>query len=93
MLPFNVIGEISRTIALMVRLYGNIMSGSVIVAILLSLTPYFFPVIMQLLGLLTRHDTSLHFRGAGDGIYWPQPSQCTGARKHRKKQIIRYLDK
>lgn len=53
MLPFNIIGEISRTIALAVRLYGNIMSGTVIVAILLSLTPYLFPVVMQLLGLLT----------------------------------------
>jgi F-type H+-transporting ATPase subunit a len=53
MLPFNLIGEISRTLALAVRLYGNIMSGTVIVAILLSLTPYFFPVVMQLLGLLT----------------------------------------
>lgn len=53
MLPFNVVGEISRTIALAVRLYGNIMSGTVIAAILLSLTPYVFPVIMQLLGLLT----------------------------------------
>ncbi|MGD8559851.1 MAG: F0F1 ATP synthase subunit A [Gammaproteobacteria bacterium] len=53
MLPFNVVGEISRTIALAVRLYGNIMSGTVIVAILLSLTPYIFPIVMQLLGLLT----------------------------------------
>ena len=53
MLPFNVVGEISRTIALAVRLYGNIMSGTVIVAILLGLTPYFFPIVMQLLGLLT----------------------------------------
>lgn len=53
MLPFNIIGEISRTIALAVRLYGNIMSGTVIVAILLSLTPYFFPIVMQLLGTLT----------------------------------------
>ena len=53
MLPFNIIGEVSRTIALAVRLYGNIMSGTVIVAILLSLTPYFFPIVMQLLGLLT----------------------------------------
>ena len=53
MLPFNVIGEISRTVALAVRLYGNIMSGTVIVAILVSLTPYFFPVVLQLLGLLT----------------------------------------
>jgi F-type H+-transporting ATPase subunit a len=53
MLPFNIIGEVSRTVALAVRLYGNIMSGTVIVAILVSLTPYFFPVVMQLLGLLT----------------------------------------
>ena len=53
MLPFNVIGEISRSVALAVRLYGNIMSGSVIAAILLSITPYLFPVVMQLLGLLT----------------------------------------
>jgi len=53
MLPFNLIGEISRTIALAVRLYGNIMSGTVIVGILLSLVPFFFPVLMQLLGLIT----------------------------------------
>ena len=53
MLPFNIIGELSRTIALAVRLYGNIMSGTVIVGILLSLTPFFFPIIMQLLGLIT----------------------------------------
>jgi len=53
MLPFNLVGEFSRTIALAVRLYGNIMSGTVVVAILLSLTPFFFPVVMQLLGLIT----------------------------------------
>jgi F-type H+-transporting ATPase subunit a len=53
MLPFNVIGELSRTIALAVRLYGNIMSGTIIVGILLSLTPFLFPIIMQLLGLIT----------------------------------------
>ena len=53
MLPFNVIGELSRTIALAVRLYGNVMSGTVIVAILLGLAPFFFPVVMQLLGLIT----------------------------------------
>lgn len=53
MLPFNIIGEFSRILALAVRLYGNIMSGTVIVAILLGITPYFFPVVMQLLGLLT----------------------------------------
>ncbi|NJN67590.1 MAG: F0F1 ATP synthase subunit A [Chloroflexaceae bacterium] len=53
MLPFNVIGELSRTLALAVRLFGNIMSGSIIGAILLSVTPLFFPVVMQALGLIT----------------------------------------
>ena len=53
MLPFNIIGEVSRTLALAVRLFGNIMSGGMIVAILLSITPFLFPVIMNALGLLT----------------------------------------
>lgn len=53
MLPFNVIGDISRTVALAARLFGNMMSGTVIGALLLSIAPFFFPVIMQLFGLLT----------------------------------------
>jgi len=53
MLPFNIMGELSRTLALAVRLFGNIMSGSKIVAILLAIIPFVFPVILQLLGLLT----------------------------------------
>jgi len=53
MLPFNIIGELSRTLALAVRLFGNMMSGAMIVAILLTITPFIFPVFMTLLGLLT----------------------------------------
>lgn len=53
MLPFNIISEFSRGISLAIRLYGNIMSGAVIAAILLSVAPFFFPVVMDLLGLLT----------------------------------------
>lgn len=53
MLPFNVIGELSRTLALAIRLFGNVMSGTMIAAILLSIAPFFFPVLMQVLGLLT----------------------------------------
>lgn len=53
MLPFNLIGELSRTLALAVRLFGNMMSGSMIVAILLTITPFVFPIVMTLLGLLT----------------------------------------
>lgn len=53
MLPFNIIREFSRGISLSIRLYGNIMSGAVIGAILLSVAPFFFPVLMKMLGLLT----------------------------------------
>jgi len=53
MLPFNIIGELSRTLALAIRLYGNVMSGTIIVGILVGIAPFFFPVVLQLLGLLT----------------------------------------
>ena len=53
MLPFNIISEVSRTLALAVRLFGNMMSGAMIIAILLTITPFIFPVVMTLLGLLT----------------------------------------
>jgi F-type H+-transporting ATPase subunit a len=53
MLPFNLISELSRTLALAVRLFGNMMSGAMIIAILLTITPYVFPLIMTVLGLLT----------------------------------------
>jgi len=53
MLPFNIISELSRTLALAVRLFGNMMSGAMIVGILLSITPFIFPIIMTALGLLT----------------------------------------
>lgn len=35
MLPFNVIGDLSRTLAMTVRLFGNIMSGAVIMGVLI----------------------------------------------------------
>lgn len=53
MLPFNIISELSRTLALAVRLFGNIMSGTMIMAILLTITPFIFPILMSALGLLT----------------------------------------
>jgi F-type H+-transporting ATPase subunit a len=53
MLPFNIISELSRTLALAIRLFGNMMSGVMIIGILLTITPYFFPIAMTALGLLT----------------------------------------
>jgi F-type H+-transporting ATPase subunit a len=53
MLPFNIISEVSRTLALAVRLFGNMMSGVMIIGILLTVTPFIFPIVMTTLGLLT----------------------------------------
>jgi len=52
MLPFNIIGEFSRTLALAVRLFGNIMGGTMIAGILLSIVPLFIPIVMDAFGLL-----------------------------------------
>ncbi len=52
MLPFHVIGEFSRTLALAVRLFGNMMSETMLIAILLTIAPLFLPVLLELLGLL-----------------------------------------
>jgi len=53
MLPFNILGDLSRTLALAVRLYGNVLSGSIIGFVLLLIVPLFLPVVMSALGLLT----------------------------------------
>jgi F-type H+-transporting ATPase subunit a len=53
MLPFNLIGEISRTLALAVRLFGNVMSSAKIVGVLLAVVPFFLPIVFRALGLLT----------------------------------------
>ncbi len=53
MLPFNLISELSRTLALAIRLFGNMMSGAMIIGILVAITPFLFPIVMTALGLLT----------------------------------------
>ena len=54
MLPFNIISEFSRTLALAVRLFGNMMSRTMkILAILLTITPFIFPIAMSVLSIST----------------------------------------
>jgi F-type H+-transporting ATPase subunit a len=53
MLPFHLLSETSRNLALAVRLFGNIMSGAMIAAMLLAIAPLLFPIAMQMLALLT----------------------------------------
>jgi F-type H+-transporting ATPase subunit a len=52
MLPFTIVSELSRTLALAIRLFGNILSGTMIVGVLLSLAPLVLPLIMEVFGLL-----------------------------------------
>ncbi len=53
MLPFNIIGELSRTLALAVRLFGNVMSGTKIVAVLVAVIPFFIPIVFRAFGVIT----------------------------------------
>ncbi len=53
LLPFHLLSETSRNVALAVRLFGNIMSGSIIVGILIAIAPLFAPILMQTVGLIT----------------------------------------
>lgn len=53
MLPLNIIGEVSRTLSLAVRLFGNMMSGGLIVGVLISIIPLVVPLFMMFLGLIT----------------------------------------
>jgi F-type H+-transporting ATPase subunit a len=52
MLPFNLIGELSHTLSLAVRLFGNMMSEALVGAVFLAVVPFFLPVVMDLLALL-----------------------------------------
>jgi F-type H+-transporting ATPase subunit a len=84
MLPFNVISELSRTLALAVRLFGNMMSGAMIIAILLTITPFIFPIVMTALGLLTGMVQAYIFSilaavyiAAATRIHEPRPAPAT----------------
>jgi len=53
MLPFNIISDLSRTLALAVRLFGNILSGEILFGVILSLVPFFLPLPLMFLALIT----------------------------------------
>ncbi len=53
MLPLELIGQFSRTVALALRLFGNVLSGEMIVAVIFSLLPLIVPLPLMALGMLT----------------------------------------
>jgi F-type H+-transporting ATPase subunit a len=50
--PLHLISELSRTLALSLRLFGNMMSGHLVVALLVALVGLFVPVPLMALDLL-----------------------------------------
>ncbi len=52
LLPLNVLGEITRIFSLMVRLFGNMMSHELVIAVIVSLAGLFVPIPLMALSLL-----------------------------------------
>jgi F-type H+-transporting ATPase subunit a len=50
--PLHVISELSRTLALSMRLFGNMMSGQLVVALLVALTGFLVPMPLMALDVL-----------------------------------------
>jgi F-type H+-transporting ATPase subunit a len=53
LLPFNIVGEVSRTLALALRLFGNMISGSLVGAIVVYLAGLLVPIPLMILSVLT----------------------------------------
>lgn len=52
MLPLNIISEVTRIFSLMVRLFGNIMSGEFVIALVVALAGLFVPIPLMVLEIL-----------------------------------------
>jgi F-type H+-transporting ATPase subunit a len=52
LLPLHLVAEVSRTVALSVRLFGNMMSGQLVVGLLVALTGFLVPMPLMVLDLL-----------------------------------------
>lgn len=52
MLPLNILSEVTRTFSLMIRLFGNVMSGEFIIAMVVALAGLFVPIPLMALEIL-----------------------------------------
>lgn len=53
MLPLNLMGQLSRTLSMALRLFGNVIAGEMISGVMFMLLPLLSPLIMNLLGMIT----------------------------------------
>jgi len=52
MLPLNIVSQVTRTFSLMVRLFGNVMSGEFVIALVVGLAGLFVPIPLMALEIL-----------------------------------------
>jgi F-type H+-transporting ATPase subunit a len=52
MLPLNIVSEVTRTFSLMIRLFGNVMSGEFVIALVVALAGLFLPIPLMALAIL-----------------------------------------
>jgi len=52
MLPLNILSQITRTFSLMVRLFGNVMSGEFVIGLVVALAGLFVPIPLMALEIL-----------------------------------------
>lgn len=88
MIPLNIVEQITRTFSLVVRLFGNIMSGVFVIGIVLSLAGLLVPIPLMALDLLTGAVQAYIFAvlatvfiGAAVG---EQRAQTTGTQKEQE---------
>jgi F-type H+-transporting ATPase subunit a len=51
LLPINVLGQLTRTLSLAIRLFGNMISHQIVVAVLLLILPLIVPAVLDVFGL------------------------------------------
>jgi F-type H+-transporting ATPase subunit a len=52
MLPLNILSQVTRTFSLMIRLFGNVMSGEFVIALVVALSGLFVPIPLMVLEIL-----------------------------------------
>jgi F-type H+-transporting ATPase subunit a len=85
MIPLNLVQQITRTFSLIVRLFGNVMSGVFVVGIVLSLAGLFVPVPLMALELLTGAVQAYIFAVLATVFIGAAAGEASGNDNQRKK--------
>ena len=92
MIPLNIVETFTRTFSLIVRLFGNVMSGVFIIGIVLSLAGLLVPIPLMALELLIGRDPGLHLHRAVHGLHRQRREARMSLRNRQRKGKRNELD-